>query len=131
MRGLLLVGVMSAAVFCGCVKNDGPVPVTGTVKYPDGSIPAGEVCDVRFEREGGKMARGVIGADGTFKLTTMEPDDGAFPGQYKVCLEVFKTYMGRESVVAPEFEKMSTTPLNADVKRGDKNHFDFVVKPRP
>lgn len=119
----------------GCETGPVLLPVKGTVKFDDGSSPQGEVCDVRFEPSGNnpktKMARGEIKADGSFQLMTMEPADGAYAGEYKVVVEIYETYIGRESLVHPDFERIATTPLKATVEKGGKNEFQFVVKRRP
>ena len=59
---------------------------------------------------------------------TIQPGDGALPGEYKVVLSVWESYTVRKSVVADQFTTASSTPLSAVILEGDPNHFDFVVK---
>lgn len=129
---ILLFLVMSVVSGCGPVAA---IPVSGTVKYSDGSIPQGEVVVVRFEplglgegKGGNKAASGDITQDGSFQLSTLNPNDGAFPGEYKVTFSVFKTYRGRESLIDPKFTMGATTPFQVSVKSGEKNHFEFTIE---
>jgi hypothetical protein len=68
-----------------------------------------------------KGASGSINPDGTFSLTTINPGDGAQPGDYVVNVNVFKGYPDRKSLVANK-------PLKATVTEDGENHFDFVVE---
>lgn len=121
----------------GCGGAPGLQPVTGKVTFPDGQIPQGEVAVVRFEPIEGTQAEGQskagsgnIQPDGTFKLMTIQKDDGAFVGEYKVCFTFLKTYVGRESQVDAKYTTQKTTPHTAKVTQGGKNHFEFeVTKP--
>src|SRR5262245_28250224 len=76
--------LLLAALLGGCVG--GPYPVDGVVVWQDGS-PAKELegSHVVFELPEKKAgARGAIRADGTFRVSTYKPDDGALPGEHKV-----------------------------------------------
>jgi hypothetical protein len=83
---LLLVG----AAGCGGPKL---YPVNGKVVYPDNS-PAKELAGytVEFEAVDGKIdgkgvsAVGQIQTDGTFRMTTLKPNDGALPGRHRVLI---------------------------------------------
>lgn len=122
---------------CGCLvagcgsSKPAPIPVTGTVKLSQGSLPEGEISVIRFEPitpgPDIKAASGDIAKDGTFKLTTLKPGDGAYPGDYKVVFSVWKTYIGREELLAPQFTKSEETPLTAKVAPGSQK-FDFTVE---
>jgi hypothetical protein len=107
------------------------VPVTGTVKYSDGSVPQGDVATITFQPATSgpdtKGASGTIRADGSFSLTTVKPNDGALPGEYVVTVHVIKGYPGGRSVVAANYTKPDTTPLKAPVESRGENRFDFVV----
>lgn len=119
----------------GCGPNTpGLVPVTGKVTLTDGTVPQGEVLTVNFvpDRLGsgqpGKAASGKIAADGSFTLSTIDPNDGAFPGDYKVEVHAYRTYVGREPLVADKYEKSTTSDLTAKVEAGKTNHFEFKVE---
>jgi hypothetical protein len=86
-RGLLLgVTALTALVAAGCGGGAGtPYPVHGTV-YLDGQ-PAKELAGgtVTFSSSAlRKSASGEIQTDGTYRLGTLEKDDGAIPGPYQV-----------------------------------------------
>ena len=118
----------------GCGASDfGVVPVTGTVKYSDGSIPKGaDIATVTFQpvtnSQEGKGATGDIMEDGTFKLTTIEPHDGAMPGEYIVTVTIMVGYPDGKFAVADEYRDVATSPLKATIKPSGANHFDFTIE---
>lgn len=126
----LLLAIV-VALSAGC-NPKGVHPVSGKVSFAGGQMPVAEIAVIRFEpmntessAEGTvKAASGQINPDGTYQLTTLDPNDGAFAGEYKVVFSVFKTYMGQESLVDKKFTSASTSPFSAIVKSG-KNTFDF------
>jgi hypothetical protein len=116
----------------GCGQGPEYVPVTGTVKYSDGTVPQGDAPAITFQPvEAGpkrKGASGTIAEDGTFSLQTVQPGDGAQPGDYKVTVHVMKGYPRGKHMVAEKYTNRDTTPLNATVKPSGENHFDFTVE---
>lgn len=134
-RRLRVLGLVSLSLLLGC-GPPGLVPVQGTVKFPDGTVPQGEFSSVTFQpletKSDSKGASGDIAADGTFRLMTMNPGDGAYPGEYKVIVNVFKGYPKRIPLVHSKFMDANQTPLLAKVEKGKPNQFDFVVElPEP
>ena len=125
---LLLV----AFALTGCGEGASHVPVTGTVKFSDGSVPKGDIASITFQPSSGgpstKGASGNIGPDGAFELRTVRPGDGARPGDYRVTVHVMQGYPDGKSMVADIYTRASATPLNATVQAGDENHFDFAVE---
>jgi hypothetical protein len=124
--------LLIAISLTGCGKGPEYVPVTGTVKYADGTVPKGDAPAITFQPlEPGpnkKGASGTIAADGSFSLRTVQPGDGAQPGEYKVTVHVMQGYpMGRQ-MVAPQYTSPDTTPLTATVEDGGENKFDFTVE---
>ncbi len=120
----LMLGL--AVILCGC--GSGLYPVEGQVVWKDGT-PATELqhSSVVFDHPGKQTSsRGAIQADGSFKLTTNSPNDGAFPGEYKVLvLEVGRKSIGGPdgSALAPgavdtKYADPSTTTLLETVKAG-------------
>ena len=109
----------------GC--GSGTYPVEGTVVWEDGS-PAKELegSQVVFDLpEKQTSARGIIRADGTFRLSTNQPDDGALPGYHQVLIiETRKSQGGPDStIIAPgamnvRFSDPRTSGLTATVKPG-------------
>jgi hypothetical protein len=121
-----------ALTLAGCGESISYVPVTGTVKYSDGTIPSGDIATVTFQPAAAgpetKGASGTIGQDGSFSLHSVTPGDGARPGNYHVTVHVMQGYPRGRSVVADKFTKPDTTPLKATVEAGGENDFDFVVE---
>src|SRR5262249_30955515 len=61
--------------------------VTGKVLF-DGTPPEGATVTLHpVDRSMTLRPRGFVGADGTFKVTTYLPNDGAPSGQYKLTVE--------------------------------------------
>jgi hypothetical protein len=123
--------LLVVVVVIGCGKGPEYVPVTGTVKYSDGTVPKGDAPAITFQPveagPGKKGASGTIAEDGTFSLQTINPGDGAQPGDYKVTVHVMKGYPRGKQMVAEKYTRPDTTPLNATVKADDDNNFDFTV----
>lgn len=128
-----LMCIPLAIVGAGCGGTGlSTVPVSGTVAYEDGSALQAQMASVTFQPTGEgsktKGASGQIKADGTFQLTTIAPNDGALPGDYRVTFSIGNGYPNLVSVVAPEYTTVHRTPVTAKVEAGKKNHFDFKVK---
>jgi len=129
------VALILTALLAGCAGG-GPFPVEGTVVWEDGS-PAKELAlsSVVFDLpEKQTSARGVVQADGTFRLSTNKPNDGALAGQYKVLLieGARKTLPGDASQLAPGhldsmYSDPATTDLTATVEPR-KNVIKLTVK---
>lgn len=81
-----VIAVLALAL-TGCGK--GTYPAEGNVVYGDGSAVkalAGGQVELLPDSPGAPSPRGGIQADGSFKLGTFGPTDGALPGKYKVIL---------------------------------------------
>ncbi|WP_254510735.1 hypothetical protein [Anatilimnocola floriformis] len=135
MRPLLyLTGTMALFLLVGCSGEDTMYPVSGTVKFSDGTIPHGEVATIRFEPvkanndEMGKTpAAGQIDAEGKFRLTSKTSNDGARAGDYKVTLTILKTYGKTDSLIPGKYNLATSTPLTATVGPKGQKQFDFVL----
>ena len=136
--GPLLMLALAILPF-GC--GSGLYPVEGKVVWKDGS-PAKELERgyVVFDLpEKQTSARGTIQADGTFRLTTNKPNDGALPGEYKVLVvEVGRKALGGPdaTAIAPgamdaRFSDPSTTPLRATVVAGPNKITLTVERAQP
>ena len=114
------------AVTLGCGSKVQTVKVHGKVAFTDGSVPKGEVARVHFDPVRAdsqrvlKEAAGEIQSDGSYELTTFKSGDGAIPGQYKLFFEVFKTYMGRESLIPARYADPAQTPFTVTVESRNK-----------
>lgn len=145
--------LLAAPVFLGCGSS---LPergvVTGTIKVDGQPINQGQVC---FWPEQGRPATATIQADGSYRLTTFEPGDGATIGKHQVTVEA-KRVVGKGKMptsmeeeiamigdgkssardfklhwLAPErYRNKETSGLTAEVKSGE-NQLDFDLKSHP
>ncbi|MFH1264746.1 MAG: hypothetical protein ABIK89_03420 [Planctomycetota bacterium] len=128
-----LASLVLLAAGCSRGPDVQMVPVQGTVKFTDGTVPQGETSRIVFEPVAGgpnqirKMASGEIRPDGSFEMMTIKQGDGVIAGKYKVIFEVFKTYLGRESLVPDKYTKPETTPLEVTVE-ADAKPFEFELE---
>jgi len=142
LRSIFWLALLALLASAGC-GSSGPemVPVGGTVKFSDGTVPQGEVAVVRFEPvqpgdagAGGseaeilKGASSDIGPDGSFTLTTVAPGDGVIPGRYKVCFTVLKTYVGEEPLVPAQYRNAQSTPFEVTVGPEGASQTEFVLE---
>ncbi len=99
-------------------------PVSGKVVLPDGQ-PA-ENAQVVFHPASGADAgvpkpHGKVGADGTYKLTTYDTNDGAPAGEYRVTVELWLAGRGDEAAsnrLNLRYSKPETAKLPASVGTG-------------
>jgi hypothetical protein len=116
-----------AACLAGC-GGSGVYPVEGRVVWKDGT-PAKELAgsQVVFDlAEKQTSARGTIQADGTFRLTTNKPDDGALAGEHQVLVvEIGRKPLGGADATAlapgamdARYSDPSQALLRATVKPG-------------
>ena len=138
MRKLGLRGILAAlaiAFIAGCGGGQ-TAPVDGRVKFKDGSdvsVLAG--YEVDFQPDGGKTsASGHIAADGTFKLTTFGPDDGAMPGQHRVAITPPQSAdpdkPPQKSKLPAKYSSFDTSELTAEVKPG-RNSIELELERAP
>ena len=154
---LLLIPLLSAIVTaCGCGRvDDRPATVTvkGTVIYREKPVVGARVEFMNDSAS--RAATGITNEQGAFTLTTFEQDDGAVPGLHKVSVVIPGSDLAKavSGVEGEEYEKAmaqltSSTPdtqydaggipskytdrrtsgLEYEVKQGEKNDFDIVLK---
>ncbi len=165
MVRLFAVAVLFSAAQLGCKADPYKLaPVTGTVTSCEGKPAAGGVVvfapvdnpDVTGRKSGnpGREARGEVGADGTFTLTTIgiPPRRGAVTGPHRI---TFEMPTGRRPALSAD-DKASMTPdeikkIEAEfasrvvhpplpcsdkiqpeevVVKADGNHFEFKLPPK-
>jgi len=110
-------------------------PVTGSVKFKDGSIPAGEHASITFVPDGippvgnetPPTSSGTIKPDGTFELSASQNVPGAVVGKHKVRVNVTTGYPNVKPAVAAKYLDEKKSDLTAEVKPGP-NSFDFQVE---
>lgn len=137
-RRAVVSGLLVCLLLVGC-DSSGRVQVSGTVKFVDGGVPQGEVSMIRFEPtsyqksadgEVIKGAYGYIQPDGSFRMTTLKPDDGVYPGTYKVCFTVLKSYMSGEQLIPRKYISKQTTPFEQTIDGKTQGlHFELDKLP--
>jgi hypothetical protein len=120
----------------GCSKKGGmeTAPVSGKVTYRGKAVPTGTVMFVPGD---GPAATGEIGSDGSYKLTTFSPGDGAVIGTHKVtitALQGFGNALPEQRSATPpplvpaKYLSGETSGLVAEVKPKTKNEVNFDLK---
>lgn len=77
------VAASLVALVLGCSNQPPTYPVSGRVAFGDGEPVDSGTIEFRSV-ELGLNARGKIGRDGSYKLTTFRPHDGAVVGEHRV-----------------------------------------------
>jgi hypothetical protein len=93
----VVAAVVLAVPGCG---GGGKVAVKGTVTLDGQPVEGAMVAFVPADPGKGEIAYGTTDKDGTFRLTTTKPNDGAVPGEYKV------TVVYAEAAEAPPAQGM-------------------------
>jgi hypothetical protein len=116
-RGVYLVALLGVGLI-GC-GGKGTSAVRGVVTLDGTPIAGATVLFMPDGQDGGRPASGFASSDGTFRLTTYKPNDGALPGQYRVLIQKTEAAPDRETAERSVMEK-------AKAKREDssaqKNH---------
>jgi len=142
---LIAISFMAAiAIGCGGGGVSGTIPVSGKVTYK-GQPVAGAIVTFNAEGAEGRTAVAVSGADGTYKLRTLE-SDGAMPGKYKVTVikteaaesatlsmedaakQAGKPAAAAKELLPPKYANGAETPLQFEVKSGAANTFDLPLE---
>src|SRR5688500_8421986 len=115
-----------ALLAAGC-NSSGVNPVEGQVNWKDGS-PAKELAGSLIffnlaEKE--TTAQGMIKPDGSFKVSTNKPDDGALVGEHIVTI----IEVGRQSVGGAESGALA--PAKVDTKYMTPNSSDLRATVKP
>lgn len=142
----------TAIAIIGCSGGDGldkRYSVTGKVTYKGAPVEYGTI-NFMPDKPDGRGATGQI-KNGSYTLTTMDPDDGAFPGAYSVTIDalkadltaveaeakakgstsaalpqdmVAKAYAKAKNLVPAKYSQPATSGLKAEVK-ASSNTFNF------
>jgi hypothetical protein len=110
-------------------------PVEGTIVYPDGEAVTGLAgASVEFDPIAGKEgARGEVQPDGTFRLGTHKPGDGAAPGEYRVSIQPPLPALDRRAprVLDHRYESFTASGLRVTIK-AEANYIRLQVnRPKP
>ena len=84
-RGVHLVALLSV-VLIGC-GGKGTRQVRGVITLEGTPVAGATVLFMPDGQDEGRPASGFTSSDGTFRLTTYKPDDGAPPGKYRVLIQ--------------------------------------------
>ena len=155
-----LVGVFAALLLfvAGCgggAERPEIAPVSGRVTYQGQSV---EGAKVTFRTEGSpRVGTGITNADGEYKLTTFDTNDGAVVGEHRVTIAKFEQEAAsaesegydpenpgaaygqqmmsaasgkdkRESQLPAKYADPATTPLTRTVVAGEENVFNFELE---
>jgi hypothetical protein len=126
-----------ALALAGCNSHPTTYPVTGTVKFEDGTPLAGgtvEFRNVTTDLAKQVNARGEIGPDGKYQLTSFEPNDGALPGDHQVCVfapaQETPGNLSTEPPPSPlerKYQAYESSGLSYTVKKDGTNRYDITV----
>jgi hypothetical protein len=135
--GRQLAWVFALAVVLGVAGcGSGRYSVTGRVVFEEDGQPLDEGIVICEMTDGQKtvLARGSLARDGSFRLGTERPGDGARPGKYRVLVvprgltQAELSAQGR--IIDPKFEKFETSGLALDVKPGRNELNIMVTRPK-
>ena len=125
---LLIVGFLPLGLpACGGPRT---YPVKGKIVHDGKPVPRGSVMFTPMK--GGPTATGDIGPDGTYRLTTYKPGDGAPVGEYRVAIMAMESMEGRElnnpaqSLIPDKYTSVALSGLTAAVHETD-NVCDFTL----
>jgi hypothetical protein len=131
---LLPMSIACLVTYSSCNRGTATAQVRGKVLYPDGKVPKGGVCVVRFEPAADstakvrKAASGKIQSDGSFMMATRVPGDGVYLGQYAVTFAVWKGPREPTSLIEEEYTQAASTPYHVSVD-GDIDDLNFTIVP--
>ena len=109
--------VVSVLSGCGQSSSLDTIPVGGRVIYEGKPLTIGEVRYLPKDAAHGRVARGEIQSDGSFKLTTLKANDGVLAGEYRVVVVIY----------AHQFEDQAAQHL----RRANENRGGAVVTKKP
>ena len=127
---------MPAVLLIGCGGQGPPTyQAGGKVVFSDGTPLGGGTIEFRPVRaEKSVTARGTIQPDGTFQLSTFEPDDGAIEGEHLVLISPAPPRRIGEPVdprmeIDLRYTQFSTSGLKCTVSRDvGENRFPILVE---
>jgi len=136
-RALALCAILSGGT-SGCgpsERHPETVPVQGKVIYKGQPVPRGTIT---FQPDTGPPATGDIQADGTYRVGTFGPGDGAILGHHRVMIIANTAdptkipgsspgYVAPRDLVPRSYGQVDTSGLAVDVTK-DKTAYDFDLK---
>ena len=131
---LYIATLASAVTGCGS-RNPKTYPVSGTVLFKDGTaVTWGTIEFHGLAKQAG--ARGEIGSDGSFMLSTFGEGDGAIPGEYQVTVtqitlpvdQPFKHQHAHPPGVARKHANPISSGITQTVRADQENKFKIEVE---
>jgi hypothetical protein len=128
-RRVALAAALLLPLAAGCGTR--LYPVRGQVTYPDGkALTEGIVVFESKDHEPTVMARGVIGPDGRYELSTYKPGDGVPAGKYRALVAPKNDPNAVDKASKPPFDPayaaFQTSGLEFDVTAAGPN--EFLIK---
>jgi len=122
MRSLLLCLCLAAGMggLAGCAPGyPETARVSGTITLNGRPLNTGEI---QFISTTGMIAYGRVQPDGSYRLTSFQPDDGAVPGKHQVIIRPIPTHQtyGMVGLIAipDRYADPNTSGLTAEVNPG-------------
>jgi hypothetical protein len=116
--------VLAVPLFVSCGRSFPMAEVSGRVTYKGRPLPEGTIM---FVPQTGFAAAGTIGPDGTYRLVSGKPGDGAVIGRHKVAVIPPYQPQSRDYPKFPlKYQDAETSGLVAEVKEG-QNTLDFAL----
>jgi hypothetical protein len=132
------LSVLTTALFltgCGGEKELPVAPVSGKVIFKSETpVNALVVLHAVTKSDAPFAPSGKVASDGTFKITTYKPNDGAPPGEYVATVVWNKEVTGEggtgagPNVLPPKYAKPDTSPFKVSVKPGPNELTPFEIK---
>ena len=134
---IFVVGTLTCVAICGCgARSDQQptAPVHGKISYKSKPVTTGTITFV--PSKSGPTATGEIQKDGTYKLTSYAPDDGAVLGSHTVMIISMQDQANRlpedrnplpPPMIPMKYSNNERSGLTATVKAGDNIiNFDLM-----
>lgn len=124
---------IAALALAGCSRSHEreTAQVLGVVTLDGKPLTRGTVM---FVPETGRAGTGVIAADGSYTLTTYQPDDGALVGRHKVSVAIplgSETASAQASPIPQRYMSADSSGLAFEVKAGEENRIDLKLTTAP
>jgi hypothetical protein len=122
--GILFAATVGSLTVSGCGSRWEMGQVAGSITYKGQPLPEGTVM---FVPEKGLASAGGIRPDGTYRLFTKRPWDGAVVGKHKVCVAPpFEASSPNYPKFSGKYQSQETSGWEVEVKSGE-NTFDFDI----
>jgi hypothetical protein len=131
---ILALSAVVLVALAGCGNYPKTAVVRGTVTYKGKPVPNGTITFIPTDDR--PSATGDIGPDGSYRLTTYRPGDGAVLGTHKVVIVAMQDMRHQPAeawtptpppIIPLKYTSLATTDLEAEVK-DEENVINFDLK---